>query len=145
MNLNTLAWNLALLALVGAGLATIVGWKTAQTKLLTVAARIVGLSLAITCGIPFVVALVREIVAEIPERSPVSVTTVSVPAVSIEVPTVPTWLWIVVGLGHVGLLVLILRRRRAAQEARRRAWVEFEQARNRGRTALFPTDFGGPQ
>lgn len=144
MDLNTLFWNLALLALVGAGLATIIGWKTAQSKLLTLAARIVGLSLAITCGAPFIVALVREIISEIPGQAPVSVTTVSVPAVSIEVPTVPAWLWVVVGLGHVGLLVLILRRRRAAQEERRRAWVEFEQARNRGRTTLFPTDFGGP-
>lgn len=137
--LYALLFDAALLALTGAGLATIIGWQTAKTAMFSVAARAVGLSLALMFAIPFLCSILADAADRVPIFSPR--VTVLEPEVTVFSP--PSWVWVLIVLGHVGLLVLLWRRRRAGDAERRQAWTEFERSRNRERNRVFPDDFGG--
>ncbi len=133
-----LLFDVAVLCLMAAGLATIIGWQTARTTMLSFAARAVGLSLAVMFGIPFA----RAVLSDAADRVPIFEPQVTVLEPTVTVPVPPWWVIGIIGIGHVGLLILLWRRRRAADADRRAAWTEFERSRNRERSRAFPDDFG---
>ncbi len=137
--LYALLFDVAVLCLMAAGFATIIGWQTARTTMLSFAARAVGLSFAIMFAIPFA----RAVLSDARDRVPIFAPQVTVLEPSLTVPVPPWWAIGIIGLGHVGLLVLLWRRRRGAEAERRQAWTEFERSRNRERNRVFPDDFGG--
>ncbi len=128
-----LLFDLTFLALVLAGLASIIGWQTGRAAMLSVAARAAGFAFAMMFAIP----LARSILSDARDRVPIFAPQVTVIDPVVRIPSPPGWVWVVVVLGHNVLIFFLWRRRRAAVEGRRRARQEFERSRGRERQRVF--------
>lgn len=123
MTLAGICWSLALVAVVGAGLSTIVGLRSLQERF----ARI-----AIVAGVLGLAAPIA--------KNMLTMTGGFIPTLDMEswFPSLGAWLLALIVVGHIVLLVFLIRRRRRQSRHGGNDREDIDRARTRRRSRLSP-------
>ncbi|MEB2314318.1 MAG: hypothetical protein OZ928_20935 [Polyangiaceae bacterium] len=121
----SLVAHLVALGLVVAGGLWVLGLTGARDRVLRLALRLVAFAVLLPCALAFACDQATRLATDLPRSG-------------VRWPTIPSSvLWAVV-LGHLALVIVLVRRRLLGVEAQRRRAAELERARMRERPRLPP-------